>query len=658
MNSLKTSIVILTYNKLEYTKVCIDSIRKFTEPGTYELIVVDNNSTDGSVEWIKAQNDIIPILNSENLGFPKGCNQGIEVSTGENILLLNNDTIVTPNWLENLSTALYSSSNIGAVGAITNSCANYQAINVALNDFNEIIEFALRNNISNEKLWEERLRLIGFCLLIKKEVINKIGFLDEIFTPGNFEDDDYSFRIRKAGYKLLLCNDTFIYHFGHTSFKENSGFGSLLTKNRLKFEHKWELDPYYIANIDIGIKYAIGEERDSKFRLLEIGCSGGATLLNIKNNFQNAELYGIEKCENAVTGNEAFAKIIIGNENVVNRFEERYFDYIIFKYEHHNLNTLKKLKSVLNDTGKIIIRADKDLDNIEKLINLTIYENGLEIDKTIEDGLGKLYVLNNKKHDIKNYEELYLKLENGEEIYNENILSVFKDIMSGKINLNDFIKEICQNTTNKLYNLNLLAICAYNNRFYDYVIPFLEKALEFDFYNKDTLINLCNILYNFEEYTLAQDYLNRLKDDEYDEELISLRQSINHKLYTKKEPKFLIRRIENNIELEESIERLLQLLSSGEIDIQSVVEIIEKDIIKKEEVLNIIAISAYQNNLYDYILPFLEKAYSINDKNKDTVYNLSYILHLVGEDEIALRYLEKYSEEDNDIKELIRDIKE
>lgn len=658
MNSLKTSIVLLTYNKLEYTKVCIESIRKYTEPGTYELIVVDNNSTDGSVEWIKAQNDIISIFNSENLGFPKGCNQGIEVSTGENILLLNNDTIVTPSWLENLSTALYSSSNIGAVGAITNSCANYQAINVALNDFNEIIEFALRNNISNEESWEERLRLIGFCLLVKKEVVDKIGLLDERYTPGNFEDDDYSFRIRKAGYKLLLCNDTFIYHFGHTSFKENSDFGSLLNKNRLKFEHKWELDPYYIANIDIGIKNALEEERESRFRLLEIGCNGGATLLNIKNNFKNAVLYGIEKCENAVTGNETFAKIQVGNENDTHNFDEMYFDYIIFKYEHDNFNIIKKLKSILKDNGKFIIRYDKDLDNIEELINLTAYENSFEINKTIEDGLGKLYVLNNKKHDIKNYEEIFSKLENGEEIDDENILVAFKDIMSGKINLNDLIKEICRNTTNKIYNLNLLAIYAYNNRFYDYVIPFLEKALELDYYNKDTIINLCNILYNFEEHSLAQDYLNRLHDDQYDEEVISLRQSINYKLYTKREPKFLIRRIENNIELEESIVRLLKLLSSGEIHTESVIEIIEKDIIKKEDVLNTIAISAYQNCMYDYILPFLEKSYSINDKNKDTIYNLSYILHLAGEDEIALRYLEKYPGEDNDIEELINEIKE
>ena len=92
---MKTSIIILTHNKLEYTQLCINSIRDFTEVGSYEIIIVDNNSTDGTVEWLSKQPDILSIFNSENLGFPKGCNQGIEASTGDNILLLNNDTIAT-----------------------------------------------------------------------------------------------------------------------------------------------------------------------------------------------------------------------------------------------------------------------------------------------------------------------------------------------------------------------------------------------------------------------------------------------------------------------------------------------------------------------------------------------------------------------------------
>ena len=206
--SRKTSIIILTYNNLNYNMICLDSIRKYTTPQSYEIIVVDNSSTDGTVEWLKTQTDIKLILNNENLGFPKGCNIGIESSEKENdILFLNNDTKVTPRWLENLKICLYSDDKIGATASITNNCSNYQAINVPYKNIEDMINFADKNNVSSQEKWEQKSRLVGFCMLVKRDVFNKIGFFDESFTPGNFEDDDLCMRITKAGYKLMLCND-------------------------------------------------------------------------------------------------------------------------------------------------------------------------------------------------------------------------------------------------------------------------------------------------------------------------------------------------------------------------------------------------------------------------------------------------------------------
>ncbi|WP_158594197.1 glycosyltransferase family 2 protein [Cohnella faecalis] len=96
---MKTSIVILTHNQLHITKLCLDSIRAFTGP-SYETIVVDNGSSDGTTDFLRSQPDVKAIFNSENKGFAKGCNQGWEVSSGDCVLFLNNDTIVTPGWLE------------------------------------------------------------------------------------------------------------------------------------------------------------------------------------------------------------------------------------------------------------------------------------------------------------------------------------------------------------------------------------------------------------------------------------------------------------------------------------------------------------------------------------------------------------------------------
>jgi O-antigen biosynthesis protein len=295
---MKTSIIILTYNKLDYTKLCIESIRKYTKEGTYEIIVVDNNSTDDTALWLNQQKDIKTILNAENLGFPKGCNQGIEIASGENILLLNNDVIVTKSWLENMERCLYNSENVGAVGCVTNSCSYYHVINVQYDSIEKMQEFAVQYNVPNSDLWEERLKLVGFCMLIKKEVVDKVGILDEQFTPGNYEDDDYSARIRKAGYRLILCKDTFIHHFGSTSFKENNvAFLKLLETNRKKFEDKWGFDPDYFQIIRFDMINLINIPQNSPVKILEIGCLSGGTLLQIKNMYKNASLYGLERSE-------------------------------------------------------------------------------------------------------------------------------------------------------------------------------------------------------------------------------------------------------------------------------------------------------------------------------------------------------------------------
>ena len=356
-----TSIIILTYNKLEYTKMCIQSIRDFTNKDDYEIIVVDNNSQDNTVEWLKEQSDLKVIFNNENLGFPKGCNQGIEIAKGDNILLLNNDVIVTPNWLYNLDKALYSSNDIGAVGAISNSCSYYQQIDINYKDINEMIEFANKNNISNEKLWDYRTKLIGFCMLIRREVLENVGLLDEMFTPGNYEDDDLSFRIITSGYKLLLCKDVFIHHFGSVSFGEKiNDYNSLLNINRKKFERKWGFNTQYSSNIRFDLINEIQErDKNKTLNILEIGCGTGATLLEIKSRYRNANIYGIEINENACEIAKNNCNLIIGNiEDISLPYRNEFFDYIILGdvLEHliNPWNIIKKLKGYLKSDGSII----------------------------------------------------------------------------------------------------------------------------------------------------------------------------------------------------------------------------------------------------------------------------------------------------------------
>ena len=357
----KVAIVILTYNQLKYTKACIDSIRKYNEKETYEIIVVDNNSTDDTVVWLKEQDDIKVVFNKENKGFPVGCNQGIEMA-GKNrdIFLLNNDTIIMPNSIFNLRMGLYSNKNIGATGAVSNSVSYYQQVNEKYDSIKEYEEYALKNNITDENNYEERIKLIGFAMLIKRQALNKVGFLDEIFSPGNFEDDDISFRILEQGFKILLCRDSFILHFGSVSFGEKRAeYIKLLNENSNKFKEKWGFSIEHSTFIRDDIIALLNGDKNRTIRVLEIGCGCGATLLKIKNRYKNAELYGIELNEHSAKIAECFADISTENiENTKLSYGEGFFDYIIFADVLGHLYdpslVLENMKKYLKKDGCII----------------------------------------------------------------------------------------------------------------------------------------------------------------------------------------------------------------------------------------------------------------------------------------------------------------
>ncbi|SPF55825.1 Glycosyl transferase 2 family protein (fragment) [Candidatus Desulfosporosinus infrequens] len=237
---MTTSIIILNVNQLAVTQQCIESIRQNT-PEPYELIVVDNGSTDGTVEYLKGQVDIKAVFNSSNFGFGKGCNQGLEVASGDNILFLNNDTVVTVNWLGNMLRLLYSQQQIGLVGPVSNCVSGHQQINVTYAELSCLADFAREYCAKNAGGYRRVFRLVGFCLLVKKEVIDQIGGFDEMFGLGNFEDDDFCLRAVQAGFHLMIALDSFVHHIGQVTFNSvrEAGFNRLMEENREKAIAKW-----------------------------------------------------------------------------------------------------------------------------------------------------------------------------------------------------------------------------------------------------------------------------------------------------------------------------------------------------------------------------------------------------------------------------------
>jgi GT2 family glycosyltransferase/ubiquinone/menaquinone biosynthesis C-methylase UbiE len=298
---IKTAIVILTYNNIEYSRQCIQSIREHTEKGTYEIIVVDNNSTDGTQEWLLKQEDIKLQLNQKNEGFPKGCNMGIKLAGKQSdILLLNNDTVVTPRWLENLNKCLYSDERNGAAGAVCNHNENLQWGGFTYENLDEMQPLADENNVSDSKKWEEKIFLIGFCLLVKRQVFDEIGALDENYSPGYVEDNDLSLRIAAAGYRLMLCHDCFVHHVLGSGFRKDlNQFYPVLYANRAYFKKKGGFETIAFDEIrNASVRLLKEEDKDKRINVLELGCGIGVTLLKIQYEYKNASLFGIEPDEN------------------------------------------------------------------------------------------------------------------------------------------------------------------------------------------------------------------------------------------------------------------------------------------------------------------------------------------------------------------------
>ncbi|HOD35758.1 MAG TPA: glycosyltransferase [Syntrophales bacterium] len=238
------SIVILTFNELDYTKRCVESIRKRT-PESHEIIFVDNGSKDGTVKWFKTfvtkNTNFRLIANKENLGFARGCNQGIEASKGEYILLLNNDILVTENWLPGMLEHLNSSPDIGIVGPMTNNISGIQKVEgVTYRSVDDLQVYAREFRNRNRHRRVPSRRLVGFCMLFRRSLVNAIGPLDETFGTGNFEDDDFCLRATLAGYRNVIAGDVFIHHYGSRSFIGNKiNYGATLTGHRKIFDDKW-----------------------------------------------------------------------------------------------------------------------------------------------------------------------------------------------------------------------------------------------------------------------------------------------------------------------------------------------------------------------------------------------------------------------------------
>jgi GT2 family glycosyltransferase len=240
------SIVVVCFNNLDLTRQCLTSVLERTDWPNFELWVVDNGSTDGTPDFLQqlavADSRVKLILNQENRGFAAANNQALRQAQGEFLVLLNNDTVVPRTWLSRLVAHLVAQPQWGLVGPVTNWIGNEAQIPVGYRSLEEMLPWAERYMQENEGKWFPINVLAMYCVAMRREVFARVGGLDERFSVGMFEDDDYALRVRQAGWEVICVEDVFVHHHGKAAFRQLDGatYQRIFEENRKKFEEKWQ----------------------------------------------------------------------------------------------------------------------------------------------------------------------------------------------------------------------------------------------------------------------------------------------------------------------------------------------------------------------------------------------------------------------------------
>ena len=230
-------IVLTVWNEPKITRDCIDSLVKHTHY-PYRIIIVDNGSQQETMEYLKSLRerrdlDILLIRNEQNVGFVKAGNQGLAAATAPYVCLLSNDTLFGDGWLTEIIKVAEGNPEIGIVNPFFNTSGEYLPDDSAVDSYAKGLK-GLKGK------WQEMGQCVGFCMFIKKQVMDKIGLLDEIFAPYFFEETDFCRRADKAGFKCAMAKASYVYHIGSATLKKRpSEREKVYMKNCDTFCRRW-----------------------------------------------------------------------------------------------------------------------------------------------------------------------------------------------------------------------------------------------------------------------------------------------------------------------------------------------------------------------------------------------------------------------------------
>lgn len=383
------SIIITGYNKLDYTKACIESLFKYIPKDiNYELILRNHGSTDTTKEYFES---ICPTKQLDVLKNGGGTNAVLRIVEGRYTLNISNDVLVTENAILNMIKCIESDEKIAWVVPTTPNISNFQTISAKYNNIEEMYEFCKKNNVSNFYRWEQKVRLCNPIELVRSSICfsskgigyGRYYYSDNIFS---FCDDVISLCMRKKGYNMMLAKDAYCYHFGNVTLKDqlvnykdqegNIGQKVFFNEGRKEFKETFGIDPW-------GTGFSWEKElfeylpcnEEGHVDVLGINCGIGGNPLKVKESIKE-NVHNLD----VVTYNVTDEKCYIEDLKVVSDITE----YIDSCADIYSIFTNKKFKYIIFESK---LETYKDPLSILSSLKKRLVEDGIVAVKTLDKGL-------------------------------------------------------------------------------------------------------------------------------------------------------------------------------------------------------------------------------------------------------------------------------
>ena len=338
------SIVVIAYNKLDYTKKCIEYLLNFLpEDISHELILVNNGSNDGTKEFFES---IHPDKQIDILHNTKSFSVVSRIIEGKYILFVSNDVLIMPHSIKNMITCIESDEKIGCVVPTCPNIYSLQSIPANYSNEKEMLQFSEKNNISDPYRWEQRVRITPPVALARSKNPEFYSFFSYRYPYAmdrflSFSDDVMSMLLRRCGYKNILAKDAYVYHFGSVTVSQEVDDGNHHLRGREVFIRTFGIDPWEEGVcFDWDLIHALPLLEKGPVNVLGINCGVGSDPLKIKETLKenchnlSVKVYNItnnpKHCEDLKSVSDTF-KFMQDPKTISGLFPDTFFKYIIIK---------------------------------------------------------------------------------------------------------------------------------------------------------------------------------------------------------------------------------------------------------------------------------------------------------------------------------------